>query len=852
MSIGQTESAKAKRIAFLVNSVEYKYYTDILSGMLNEARNQNVLLNIFVGGSLIPSRQFITGENLLYSHVTEKNTDAVIILGDLGREISRTQFEEFCRSYENLPRMVIDYPIEGADMIEVDVRRGIYEMMDHLIEHHGYKSIACISGPEDNYQARIRTQAYIESLERHGIPLNQDLVVAGDFGYPSGIRAVEILIDDRKLDVDAIFAISDGMAVAAYDALLERDLRVPEDIALVTFNDTADLMFHSTPMTTVSQDLPAQGRLALRNILDRIDHPDSNPPRFVETKMVKRESCGCAKFLPGISESADGLAAGNDESRNLPDLLEEYLEEYKNPEPGLSPFGRPLGFEKNASDLLNAFRAELSPGEDADGASMATLRHISSGIRSFFEMSMYLEFLIGLHHRAHSTIKRGDAMLEGLDTLIHQGMTFLNRSIQRRYSGREQDLQTMMLGLKYFSQDVNSSKNILSLRTYISKHLPGLGIGRFVLAIYGSGWFDIEAREDLPHELKIVIAGNQAGEITIDPSESMVPSDEFMANPIFPVNETRTMLLFPLYFRREHYGIIAMEYSAQVHGIMYNMIPGLISSALNTIFTLNNLQNMKLQVSSTSKMAALGEMTSGISHELRNPLNSIINFAMLDMESLKDLEKMITDPANKINKEQKSEILEEIATLKSSAESIHRQSSQANSIIGGILKQARGDQGIIETGSINDILEEQIQLVYHSYRSKFPDFQFAISKDLYRNLPSYRGNLTQIGRAVLNLLSNAVDALRYRQAKDPNFEPQLVINSEMKNHRIFIRISDNGTGIEPEIQKRIFEPFFSTKPSSEGTGLGLGMTHDIIVEAHGGEVRCESEIGVGTTFTIIL
>jgi hypothetical protein len=92
MSIGQK---KRNGSPFWVNSVEYKYYTDILSGMLDEARNQNVLLNIFMGGSLIPSRQFITGENLLYSHVTGKNTDAVIILGDLGREISRTQFENF-------------------------------------------------------------------------------------------------------------------------------------------------------------------------------------------------------------------------------------------------------------------------------------------------------------------------------------------------------------------------------------------------------------------------------------------------------------------------------------------------------------------------------------------------------------------------------------------------------------------------------------------------------------------------------------------------------------------------------------------------------------------------------------
>lgn len=263
------------------------------------------------------------------------------------------------------------------------------------------------------------------------------------------------------------------------------------------------------------------------------------------------------------------------------------------------------------------------------------------------------------------------------------------------------------------------------------------------------------------------------------------------------------------------------------------------------------LKAAQKQIVAQEKLASLGALAAGIAHEIRNPLNFVNGFADISGDLVEELTAEIEDISEQIDAEQLAEIEELLNDLKGNLIDINEQGKRADEIIQGMLSHSRSSSGERELTDINTLLAESVNLVYHGFRAKDKTFNMTIETDYDPELPGIEVVRSDVSRALLNIINNGCYAANAKKkAADAKFTPQLKVKTSNLGSAIEIRIRDNGAGIPAEIQDKIFHPFFTTKPTGEGTGLGLSLTHDIIVGQHQGEILWETEPGVYTEFII--
>ncbi|MET3841809.1 GAF domain-containing protein [Bradyrhizobium sp. OAE829] len=268
--------------------------------------------------------------------------------------------------------------------------------------------------------------------------------------------------------------------------------------------------------------------------------------------------------------------------------------------------------------------------------------------------------------------------------------------------------------------------------------------------------------------------------------------------------------------------------------------------------SLDELRTAQDRLIQTEKLASLGQLTAGIAHEIKNPLNFVNNFSALSGELIEEVNDVLSDvPLDP----KKREVLDELMqTLKSNLEKVVQHGKRADSIVKNMLLHSREGSGEHRAADINSLLDESLNLAYHGARAERGEFNITLQRDFDADAGIIDAFPQEISRAFLNLISNAVYAATKRKldGKEPGFEPILRATTKNLGSTVEIRIRDNGSGIPLEVQQKMFNPFFTTKPAGEGTGLGLSMTHDIIVKQHGGRIEVATESGQFTEFTIVL
>jgi len=266
----------------------------------------------------------------------------------------------------------------------------------------------------------------------------------------------------------------------------------------------------------------------------------------------------------------------------------------------------------------------------------------------------------------------------------------------------------------------------------------------------------------------------------------------------------------------------------------------------NTLSQLKSTQQLLIQ---SEKMASLGELTAGIAHEIQNPLNFVNNFSELSMEMLDDIN-------HEIDKGDFEEVKLLTAELKGNLSRISNHGKRAGSIVKGMLEHSRKSEGKKELTDLNQLADECLRLSFHGLRAKDKTFNADFKSELDPNLPQIAVVSQDIGRVLLNLVNNAFYACTDQKgdskvAGTAEIKPLVMISTQKMQKEIIITVKDNGLGIPESIKDKIFQPFFTTKPSGKGTGLGLSLSYDI-VKAHGGELKVESTVGSGTSFFIHL
>ena len=276
---------------------------------------------------------------------------------------------------------------------------------------------------------------------------------------------------------------------------------------------------------------------------------------------------------------------------------------------------------------------------------------------------------------------------------------------------------------------------------------------------------------------------------------------------------------------------------------------------------LTELKATQKQLIQSEKMASLGELTAGIAHEIQNPLNFVNNFSEVNTELIDELEQ-------EVEKGNLDEVKALAKDIRENEQKINHHGKRADAIVKGMLQHSRSSNGIKEPTDINALTDEYLRLAYHGLRAKDKSFNATLKTDFDETVGKIDIIPQDIGRVILNLITNAFYACaeRSRSTVDEkkkqagstlsgleitNYEPTVSVSTKKRNGTVEITVADNGPGIPQKVLDKIFQPFFTTKPTGQGTGLGLSLAYDI-VKAHGGELRVETKEGEGSVFQIIL
>jgi len=266
--------------------------------------------------------------------------------------------------------------------------------------------------------------------------------------------------------------------------------------------------------------------------------------------------------------------------------------------------------------------------------------------------------------------------------------------------------------------------------------------------------------------------------------------------------------------------------------------------------SLADLKSAQSQLIQSEKMASLGELTAGIAHEIQNPLNFVNNFSEVSQELVKEMNDELATGNWQLAKEISADIEQNL-------EKIAHHGKRADAIVKGMLQHSRSSNGVQELTDINALADEYLRLAYHGLRAKDKDFNVTMKTDFDESLSATEGKIKiipqDIGRVILNLITNAFYAVNEKnKSNNVGYEPVVAVITKKSGDIAEILVRDNGNGIPQKNLDKIFQPFFTTKPTGQGTGLGLSLSYDIVTNGHGGELRVLTKEGQGSTFTVKL
>ena len=271
---------------------------------------------------------------------------------------------------------------------------------------------------------------------------------------------------------------------------------------------------------------------------------------------------------------------------------------------------------------------------------------------------------------------------------------------------------------------------------------------------------------------------------------------------------------------------------------------------------MTEIEQLRQQLQKQEKLASLGLLSAGIAHEIKNPLNFVINFSKMASELVDDFSDILQGPianGQPLSEAEHNDLNYIVTNLKKFMEEININGERAVDIIQGILLVSRGKEDEFVASDVCRIVKEYVWLSYHAMRANYPGFNVTILEQYQEGLPMIMVIPQDLSRAVLNVMSNACYTVwRKSQSAEEDYKPCIDIAVRMEDQVLYITVSDNGEGMTEEVKERLFDNFFTTKPVGEGTGLGMSITRDIIEKKLGGKVTFTSTEGKGSTFTFTI
>jgi diguanylate cyclase (GGDEF)-like protein len=600
----RTNQQKRPTIGMLITQIDGRGIVPIWNGAADAAREKDVNLLLFAGKSLQSPFEDEVEHNIVYDLIDKSNVDGLILVsGYLASYITPKDLAKFYERFGDIPKVSVSMEIKGIPSVLVDNMTGMKEAVDHLIDFHGHRRIAFVKGPSNNPEAGQRFQAYVLSLKEHGIPIDPDLIVDGDFRYPAGMYAVNLLLDQRKTRFDALVVSNDDMALGAYRELQTRGLSVPHEVALTGFDDIDEVQVLSIPFTTVHQPLYEQARRACEMVLEMIEGRKVDDVTSFPTHLVIRQSCGCLPLAVSDmnTEMKPVVLSGADFEKSIAEKKEQILKEIM--KKIMLPPTEKKEYRKYIEMLISDLVQDIKNRQESgmflkDLTDILSKMSVYENLLPFWHEAIFIMRSVILSNRIESEILH---LAEGT---FQRAQILISDVLYRRESYRTRMLDHLFWDLREIIRKINSNFDIKNLMKVIADQLPLIGLHSCFITLYQTTTESREKEGRFFHPLsKLVMAFDEVGLIDVDNKSNQVfPTREILPDFVDIQRRRRTMVIEPLFDQDQHYGNIIFELGPREE-VIYETLRKQISSTLTSakLFWARQVAEEKLR-------AALGEL----------------------------------------------------------------------------------------------------------------------------------------------------------------------------------------------------------------------------------------------------
>jgi PAS domain S-box-containing protein len=597
-------------LGFFIDRLTSGYHNAIWQGVEALARERDVNLLCFVGGPLHSEPHPDDMDNVLYDLIDKEHFDGLIIAsGSLGTSVSLEALQAFCERYRPLPMASIALPLADIPSVVLDNDQSMRELMHHLMDVHGYRHIAFFHKQEGHTEADARFHAYVDVLAEHGVAFDENLLVSSAY-YNDPPSGVALLFDERKLcphsDVEAIVAVDDGTAIAVMDALQTRGIRVPDDVAVVGFDDIEDSRYVIPTLTTARQPLHEQGRRAAELVLAQLQGETVAPQVNLRTQMMVRQSCGCLDAAVRQAES-HLVEISTEPSVSFPAamaarreaLLSDMVEALAS---------APLSDRDSATAaarvtrLVDAFVVAVQD-EDTAAVSEAFLRALDDLMRQTMleqgDVTAWQNSISAL--RSHALACAGDGVSpQRIEDLLQQARVLVGGAAQQAQARQRLQAAQRESILREIGQVFVSAGALDDLLNAMLYGLPRLGIPGFYLSMYT----DLLTPKTAPSPStvsQLVLVYNRARGLEQKAKRSY-PARDLLPPELLPEDRRYSLVIQPLQFREEHLGQALFEIGPH-EGAIYDVLGAQISSALQGVLVTERLAGRALQLQTAAEVS---------------------------------------------------------------------------------------------------------------------------------------------------------------------------------------------------------------------------------------------------------
>jgi len=767
-------------------------------GVADQARARHANLICFSGGIPHWHQQYEDQKNILFDLAGPKNVDGLLIWANiLSHTLDRSGLEAFCLRYSPLPMISMGMVLPSIPNIRIDMHDGMRRLLAHLIEDHGRRRIAFIRGLEVSQDAEDRYQAYCETLERYGLSLDPDLVLPGDFRRNSGAAAVQFLVEVKQKKFDALVSANDNMALGALQALKTRGMRIPDDVIVAGFDDIEETRAVVPGLTTIRAPWYQLGSNSVDMILKKLAGDPLPEQVLLQTELVLRQSCGCR---PAATERQQVRPVS---IKNLIDVKARM--------PGLRPSW--------SGELIGAFIRDIKSGKGSPSLFLQQLTGALSSISSGAEILEWQEVLDAIRLEVKIIFNTPEDIILAHE-ILENGYAAIGEMAHRCQLSQRLETENQTQRLNRIVQTMATTYDIDSLMKLLAVELPGLGIQSCFVSLY-------DDKNEKPTWSRLILACAGKERIPLDGLAGLrFPSSQLVPAGMLPRHRNFAYDVEALYFQKEQIGFVLFEIGPR-DGDVYTTLRGHLSSALKSAGLVQAALTAEAKAIKADQLKT--HLLANVSHELRTPINIILGLSQIALSIPNPYEIDLPDRLTK-----------DLQHISESGEHLVR-------LINDLLDMSRAEIGELdlyfEPVSPRSLLRETFESFKNISAVKQKKVELLL--EVPEHLPILHADPVRLRQILMNLMSNALKFTR---------QGKIVLGAEVLLPHIHLWVSDTGSGILPELQERIFEPFVKAEPPGQhmdGIGLGLSITRRLVA-LHGGSITLDSQPGQGSTFHVYL